>query len=117
MTRTIHWKGKIGYGDIISPICYAHNEADKRKEPVDLVFHFDHDSGTKFKDQDAETINERVDFIRDHTTPSKYPVRVDQYCNSRMESNHTNYSDNNLSYHNLRYSNKYKWKPTTFYRT
>ena len=35
----IDWKGKIGYGDIVSPICYAHNVAQKNTCDVDLNFY------------------------------------------------------------------------------
>ena len=46
----IDWKGKIGYGDIVSPICYAHNVAQKNTCDVDLNFYFDrYTSFQKFK--------------------------------------------------------------------
>ena len=109
MTRVIDWKGKIGYGDIISPICYAYNEADIRKEEVVLNFYFDHSRGTKFKDSDAETINDRVDYINRNTVDSNHKVIVNQIYDTKLDCNHTNYSDKPLSYHNLRFSNE-TWK-------
>jgi hypothetical protein len=110
MSVTIDWKGKIGYGDIISPICYAHNQADKLDTPVVLNFHFNHSPGTKFKEKDAETINDRVSFITKHTEASHNSVTVNQYYNSKLDVDHTNYSHHPISYHNLRFSSKYKWQ-------
>ena len=43
----IDWKGKIGYGDIISPICYAHSMAQKNCCDVELIFHWPHKKGKK----------------------------------------------------------------------
>lgn len=104
MTRVIDWKGKIGYGDIISPICYAHNQADILKEDVVLNFFFEHEKGTKFKKTDAETINARIDYISKNIMPSEYNVTVNQIYNKKLNYNHTNYSDKPLSYHNLRFA-------------
>lgn len=106
MTRIIDWKGKIGYGDIISPICYAHNQADILRESVNLKFFFSHEKGTKFKEVDAETINDRIDYIARNTVPSQYGVDVSQIYKKSLSYNHTNYSDTPLSYHNLRFSKK-----------
>ena len=36
----IDWKGKIGYGDIVSPICYAINQSIIRNEVVTLNFYW-----------------------------------------------------------------------------
>lgn len=104
MSVTVNWRGKIGYGDIISPICYAHNQAERLKERVALNFHFEHEKGTKFKSSDSETINQRVDYIAEHTGGSHYRVDVKQFYNSKIDYNHTNYTDSPLSYHNLRFS-------------
>lgn len=100
----IDWLGKIGYGDIISPICYAYNQADRLKENVILNFYFEHSKGTKFKSRDAETINDRIDYIVKNTIPSEYTVTVNQIYDTKIDYNHTNYDDYPLSYHNLRYS-------------
>lgn len=104
----VKWKGKIGYGDIISPICYVHNEAIRRKEDVQLKFYWDHSKGTKFKPQDPETINERADFIFQHTEPVD-GVSMEHIYNHPMSYNHTNYFDADIGLHNLRFSNKYFW--------
>lgn len=106
---TIDWKGKIGYGDIVSPICYAHNMAEKNSIDVDLNFYFEHTPGTKFKPQDAETINDRVDYISKTIEPARhYNVRVNQYYNKRMKADHTNYDPASI-YHNLRFSAENSW--------
>ena len=104
MSVTVNWRGKIGYGDIISPICYAHNQADRLQQQVDLNFFFEHSEGTKFKPTDYENINQRVDYIAKNTTPSIHGVNVNQTYNTKIDYNHTNYSDSPLSYHNLRFS-------------
>lgn len=107
---TIQWKGKIGYGDIISPIGYAHNEAQRRQEDVTLNFYFEHSPGIKFKESDPETINDRIDFIAQHTRVDHgQKVTVNQIYNTRMKENHTNYSDQPLGLHNLTFSDKYAW--------
>lgn len=59
----VDWLGKIGYGDICSPIAYAHNLSDKINDHVELVFHWPHSKGTKTYPNDPETIDERADFI------------------------------------------------------
>lgn len=111
MSVTIDWKGKIGYGDIVSPICYAYNQADKLDTSIVLNFHWNHSLGTKFKEQDAETINDRVSFIAEHTESSYNSVTINQYYNSKLDVDHTNYSHHPISYHNLRYSKTFRWNP------
>jgi hypothetical protein len=108
MVNMIDWKGKIGYGDIISPICYAHNQADRLKKSITLNFYFEHSIGTKFKQSDAETINQRVEYITKNISPSIYGVEVNQIYDTKIDYNHTNYTDYPLSYHNLRFS-KNEW--------
>lgn len=101
MSVTVKWKGKIGYGDIISPICYAHNQAEIYDVDVNLDFYFSHKPGTKFKNSDPETINDRVDYIVANTEGR---ASVRQFYNKYLDFNHTNYDDSNLSLHNLRFS-------------
>ena len=81
-TKKIWWKGKIGYGDIISPICYAHNQAEINKQNVELNFYFEHEEGTKFKEDDSETINDRIDFITENMlVEHDFKVTVNQTYN------------------------------------
>ena len=54
----IDWKGKIGYGDVISPICYAMNMAEKNQVDVVLNFHWKEKKPTKYKPEDKETIQD-----------------------------------------------------------
>ena len=103
MSVIVNWQGKIGYGDIISPICYVHNEADRQGQDVQLNFYFGHTLGTKFKVDDAETINDRVDYIVENTTGL---ATVHQYYNQTLGYMHSNYNSNNLSLHNLRFANQ-----------
>jgi len=104
----VEWKGKIGYGDIVSPICYVHNESLRRKENVNLKFFWGHSPGTKFKPQDPETIDQRADFIFTHTERVD-GVTMQHVYNQSIEYNHTNYFDKNLGLHNLRFSDTYRW--------
>ena len=106
---TIDWKGKIGYGDIVSPIAYAHNMAEKNSIDVDLNFHFTHSPGQLFKPQDPETINERIEFIAQTMTPARHwNVKVNQFYNKSMKADHTNYDAASI-YHNLRFSALNSW--------
>ena len=45
-----NWKGKIGYGDIISPISYAYNMAEKNSTDVILKFHWKDSKPQKYKE-------------------------------------------------------------------
>ena len=56
----INWKGKIGYGDIISPISYALNLAEKNSTDVILKFHWPYDSPRKYKPEDRETLRSYI---------------------------------------------------------
>ena len=64
----INWKGKIGYGDIISPISYALNLAEKNSTDVILRFHWPYDSPKKYKPEDKETIQEWIDITWNYMT-------------------------------------------------
>ena len=101
----IDWKGKIGYGDIVSPICYAFNIAEKNQVDVVLNFHWESEGPEKFKPEDKETIQEWVDFIVNHTDPVKYfDVEVNHVYDSKIAFNHDNYDPDDISLHNMRFS-------------
>jgi hypothetical protein len=101
----IDWKGKIGYGDIISPICYAFNLAEKNQVDVVLNFHWADASPTKYKEKDKETIQEWVDFIANHTQPVEFfDVQVNHVYSSKLGYNHDNYDADDISLHNMRFS-------------
>ena len=68
----INWKGKIGYGDIVSPICYAHNMAEKNSCDVVLRFHWKQKEKKLYKQQDNEYIQDWVDYIANHTKPVNF---------------------------------------------
>jgi hypothetical protein len=109
--RLILWRGKIGYGDIVSPICYAYNESVRRDEDVELVFLYN--NLRKYKSEDSETQLERIRFIDKNTNTSDITRSVDILAevNTLMPDNfqHTNYTDNPVDLHNLRFSSKYFW--------
>lgn len=86
---TVNWRGKVGYGDIVSPICYAHNVSNKLDTKVKLVFHWNHDSSYKIGKNDPETLMERASFIFDHCI--KANVEMEHRYNSRLNIHHDNY--------------------------
>ena len=57
----INWKGKIGYGDFISPVSYALNMADCNGTDVILRFHWPQEGPSKYKDADPETYQDIID--------------------------------------------------------
>lgn len=102
----IDWKGKIGYGDIISPISYAYNVAEKNGTDVVLNFHWEAEEPTKYKEQDTETIIDWCDYIVNNTVkPVFWDVKVNHIFGSKLPFNHSNYDDLKLGLHNLRFSN------------
>ena len=101
----INWKGKIGYGDIISPICYAFNLAEKNKIDVVLNFHWKQEGPVKFKPEDNETIQDWVEFIANYTEPVEmFDVKINHVYNSDLRYNHDNYDADDISLHNMRFS-------------
>jgi len=109
----IKWKGKIGYGDIISPICYAYNESVRRNTDVTLEFLYESGEEEKHKPQDPETQKQRIEFIVENTFKDdvKNNVEIITHFNSpwSLDSPHTNYTDKPLSCHNLRFTDRYRY--------
>lgn len=87
----IEWKGKIGYGDIISPICYAHNISSKLRTKVELNFRWNEDSFHKIYDTDPETLWFRADYLNSLCEKRNTDVTVYHRFKSPLEINHTNY--------------------------
>ena len=101
---TIEWKGKIGYGDIISPLCYAHNIAQMNCQDVTLHMRWVHKRGEKYKPEDPETIDERFKYLWSICKPVAYhKVHLKQTFYSSIDWNHTNYDDES-PFHNLWWS-------------
>ena len=102
----INWKGKIGYGDIISPISYAYNIAEKNATDVVLNFHWKTSGPEKFKEGDAETIQDWIEYI-DHwmEKPEFFDVEINHIYDSNLSYNHDNYffAKDEEKFHNLRY--------------
>lgn len=86
---TCNWRGKVGYGDIVSPICYAHNVANKLDTHVKLVFHWNHDSTHKLCASDPETLMERASFIFNRCIKSN--VSLEHRYHSALPIHHDNY--------------------------
>lgn len=87
----IKWKGKIGYGDVVSPICYAHNVSFKLQTPVKLVFFWPHGPKQRVHDHDPETLWERADYIASLCCKIGTDVSVTHMFNSNLNTQHTNY--------------------------
>ena len=100
---TCNWRGKVGYGDIVSPICYAHNVANKLDTHVKLVFHWNHSSSHKICVDDPETLMERASFIFDHCIKSN--VSLEHRYHSALPIHHDNY-DFTDDLHNFWYSDQ-----------
>lgn len=112
----INWKAKIGYGDIISPLLYAYNESVRRNKDINLLYLFPCDEEALYKPEDPETLTERIRFVDEHTNKSditnQVDVEMDYHIEMPEDFNHTNYVDKNTGLHNLRFSNKYRWRGT-----
>ena len=98
----INWKGKIGYGDIISPISYVLNLADKNSTNAILRFHWPYNSPQKYKPEDTETLQDRIDITWNYINSSK--VTIEHIYNSKLDYNHNDYDETNFECHNLRIS-------------
>lgn len=105
----IQWKGKIGYGDIVSPICYAHNVSYKLKTKVSLTFRWHHGFDEKVHRSDPETLWERALYINSLCSKMGTDVGVYNRFESPLEVNHTNYDWDVLAKDTL---HNY-WFPTT----
>jgi len=87
----IQWKGKVGYGDIVSPICYAHNLSFKLKTPVRLTFRWDYGPMEKSHFSDPETLWGRANYINLQCQKAGTDVTVIHRFDNPLEINHTNY--------------------------
>lgn len=103
----VDWLGKIGYGDICSPIAYAHNLSDKTGHSVNLAFHWSHRKGTKTYPNDPETIDERADYVFGLMRQSRVSLSHVYESNHKFEPNnpHTNY-EFHYDVHNYWWSNR-----------
>lgn len=102
----INWKGKIGYGDIISPISYAANMADKNRTDVVLRFHWAAEIPEKYKPQDKETIQDWIDFTYNFIKkPRFYTLTIEHVYGSKLPYNHDNYycPGDEMRWHNMRF--------------
>ena len=101
----INWKGKIGYGDIISPISYAYNIAEKNSTDVILRFHWKDSEPQKYKEKDSETIQQWINITNNNTQkPAFWDVRIEHVYDSELGYNHDNYDSKDMQLHNMRFS-------------
>ena len=91
----IEWKGRIGYGDIISPICYAHVMAQKNHCDVELLFHWSEKKGQKYKPEDAESLDYRAEYLASLVSPVPQQVKVVHKFESNFHGSHINYDSGN----------------------
>lgn len=91
---SISWKGGIGYGDMISPISYAHNAARKFNTDVELTYFWPSDPYKRYHPDDPETQIQRFDAL------SKL-IQTEDY---KVIFKHT--VDNNI---NWRWINNFEW--------
>lgn len=87
----IQWKGKIGYGDIVSPICYAHNISFKLRKPVSLTFRWDHGVGRKVDPSDPEQLWVRASYLFSKCRKQNTDVFLIHKFRSPLDCNHTGY--------------------------
>jgi hypothetical protein len=87
----IQWKGKIGYGDIVSPICYAHNISFKLKKPVNLTFRWDHGVGRKADPSDPEQLWVRASYLFSKCLKKDTDVNLIHKFRNPLDCNHTGY--------------------------
>lgn len=87
----IQWKGKIGYGDVVSPICYAHNISFKLKKPVSLTFRWDHGVGRKVDPNDPEQLWVRASYLFSKCRKQNTDVTLIHKFRSPLDCNHTGY--------------------------
>ena len=87
----IQWKGKVGYGDIVSPICYAHNVSNKLQVPVNLTFRWEHGPDHKIDPNDPETLWERACYIERMCYKGSTNVTVFHKFKNPLDINHTSY--------------------------
>jgi len=106
----INWKGKIGYGDFISPISYAMNMADCNSTDVLLRFHWPQSGPSKFKETDKETYQDIIDQTYNILQkPVFFDVKIEHVYDSKLSYNHDNYmmgkTDSDWFHcHNLRFT-------------
>lgn len=105
MTIHVEWKGKIGYGDIISPISYAHNLSDKLSMPVLLTFHWPHGPDQKTYPDDPESIDFRAMYMHSLMKPAEVAIEHVYYSTKEFDPDnpHTNY-EYQENVHNLWWS-------------
>ena len=109
----IQWKGKKGYGDIVSPICYAHNLSFKLQTKVSLTFRWDQGPQQKIEPSDPEPLWVRADHINKLCKKEDTQVNVTHSFNHPLNINHTNYDWDIVGrdvYHNY-------WMPDRIHKT
>lgn len=82
----MNWKllKTAGYGDIVSPLCYA------IRNNIDVEFHMDYDESYKYE-KDPETIGDRISYISDYLN-NDYHVNVIKHYNSDLPYKHDVYN-------------------------
>lgn len=82
------WKGRDGYGDIVSPLCQAYNLSKVHETKIKLEFHWDYDKDWKRKEEDPQCAWQIVDHIRtmgEKIYPRFAEVEVEHFFNSNPD--------------------------------
>lgn len=90
----IQWKGKIGYGDIVSPICYAHNLSNKLQVPVNLTFRWKREYTHKIHSRDPEPLWQRAAYIEKLCYKGSTQVVIQHKFKHPLDIDHSNYDWN-----------------------
>lgn len=104
----IDWDCKPGYGDIISPICYAANQAEEQNTDVKLIFHFkNRGEYTRHHEESdcTDFLEDRIRFIEKYTQPKSGSLQIEFAYHSNLGRPHTNYPESpkkTSKWHNFR---------------
>lgn len=92
----IEWKAKIGYGDFISPICYANMQSFRNRDLSTLWFHYPNKRNWKVNKQTPWTVFELANAI------DNLAIQTHTTCYHSFEDvlpvNHINYDDSNTAH-------------------
>lgn len=99
----VRWKAKSGYGDLISPICYAHNLSEHLGEKVELEFVHFNPKGVrdKYEADGTEEASFRGDLLFDLVSKGNSEVELLRTYDENMSVQHTNLFNSN-KFHNYR---------------
>lgn len=88
----VDWKGKIGWGDILSPISYTHHLSGALcGEQVNLTFYWPHGREWLYNPADPEPLWKQADFFFDQALKHGTNVVLEHIFHAPLGIDHTNY--------------------------